>query len=108
MYRPIPYPAWRYHVDGRSLIVQTPIEDDILKREDGWYDQPGEAADAAKNPLAKSTKATTQESTSIGKPFVDATAPDPFADTVIDDGQDEDEVYQPPAPAQAVKKSKAK
>jgi hypothetical protein len=33
-----PYPAWRYHPDGRSCIVQTPADDDALG--EGWADSP--------------------------------------------------------------------
>jgi len=37
---PIQFPAWRYHKDGRSMVVQNPTEDAALKHEDGWADRP--------------------------------------------------------------------
>jgi hypothetical protein len=33
---PIPYPAWRYHTDGHSVIVQSEAEDKKLGA--GWSD----------------------------------------------------------------------
>ena len=45
---PVPYPAFRYHADGRSVIVKDEAEDKALG--DGWGDKPKVATDARAYP----------------------------------------------------------
>ncbi len=35
---PIQFPSWRYHRDGRAVIVNDPAEDEALGA--GWADSP--------------------------------------------------------------------
>lgn len=60
MHEPIPYPAWRFHADGRSVIVKGP--DDAAELGDGWAESPAgpftePASDAAADAATDATAA---------------------------------------------------